>query len=284
MHAPHEMFAEFHNVRFHDEKLHELEVAFKSGLLGTLEPMGSQSASNTVLAAAQTSSEVAQCWQVTLAAMDLARAPVTPNPAASISNLQQRNEVIASISNAPAKITVQFGTGNVMEVAECDYPFGGCTFEVRAANLRVMFAQVGQNFTTPSAAVGLPMLGAFISPGTSRSKSLMPPTWTTAPNDLDAAGGAAPAKTFCAPKRAVGYRVWMTNAVTTSSMTITQGDYTGSGSFQTDFVNADMRKQPQGVMPDAQWIALNPRATAITITNIEAAGRTVGVTWILDFG
>jgi len=263
------------------ETLDLLQRAFRNGQSGLMVPLFG-STQQVLLASAGAPEQAAQCWQVTVLAMQEQIPPTAPTPATNSVNVKTRNRVQTLYNTVPFVLCVQFGTGNVTETAFLDYPFGGGTFELRASSVRVYMLTL--QFQGQPAAFGRAQGGAFISPGSSRAKSRMAPTFTSGLQSFTN-GGAGSVWCFNAPERAVGYRVYMSDAVSTSSVTVQQGTYTGVAPFlQTDFVNADMRKQPQGVMPYEDWIALNEAATAITLTNNEAAARTMGVVWVLDLG
>jgi hypothetical protein len=197
-----------------------------------------------------------------------------------------------------------WGSGNMRETAYVSYPFGGGSFQVHAASVRVEFP----SGFTPAAVLnqGIPSVGGFISEG-HRSEQHRKPTLVVNPRIL-ATPDAILSRTFFAPPRAVGYRLytpedpdlfaacrfvvdqafWGAGSV---GVLARDGDnvtpYRGNSNeldISSDGTNASQRATKNA----NDWTVLMPQAIGVIVQPFFDSDAPlsiqVGVEWILDLG
>lgn len=201
-------------------------------------------------------------------------------------------------------LVVSWGAGFARERAFISYPFGGGSFQVHGASVRVETPGGLQSAGTGVSGEGIPIVGGFLSQS-ERSQSDIPPVLLTSLRDI---GDAGPIDVW-APPRAIGYRLWTITdldsvaifptasavlkvqqltwlagaavAFTLDGTNVTayrgnsnELDVSGSNAWQRATRNA------------SDWTRLVQRSIGVRITNVNAdeAAAAIGVEWILDLG
>lgn len=195
-------------------------------------------------------------------------------------------------------VRVYWGLGHAAERAYVDYPFGGTTFQLSGAFVRVEFPP-GLSIV---ASANVPNYGGFVAPCVAGRNLTRPPTLTSSSQIIG--GGAA--ISYPIPPRARGYRLYFGAAPpvgtgTNLPLQITQGAFQGfvqPVTFDDDSAwafqgRSAQNRQAQGLgsldgsfnAQDTSYQDLDPRAEYVTVTNPANAGAVnvnVGVVWQLD--
>lgn len=215
-----------------------------------------------------------------------------------------------SPSGAPWGLTgiyllVEWGTMNAREQAFVQYPYGGGSFMVHAASVRV---SLPSGLVNPVSGAAAPMLGGFMSAGV-RSQSNIPPTVVAGTAELLVAEDVGVPRVFYAPPRAVGYRLyttvdpdsltpqtyfrveevrWLSGAPLGTIIDATN-ESLYSGESNTLEVNGGQASQ-RATRAAANWRHLAPTSVGVQVTaatgdgSAPPEGLDVGVEWILDLG
>lgn len=175
------------------------------------------------------------------------------------------------------KARVQWGTGENIDTCLVDYPWCGTAFRVTGAMVNVDIPPTLPVISPPSG-FSLPRIGAFIS-ARDTVEPLRPPTYTTGAFGV----AASPASiTFVRPKRAWGYKLFMTTTITTAG-----SFFVYETNVANTVVKADGQMDPRdllGTPAMTEIVLLHPNATFLRCDNATANALVVGVQWFLDIG
>lgn len=223
---------------------------------------------------------------------------VTTSPGATAFSPEQGQYGITGLY-----VILTWGVGNAVQRCFVTYPYGGGSFMVHGALVRV---EVPSSFTPPDAPnTATPLIGAFVSVGR-RAQSLLPPTLMCVGADPDING----VTNFYAPPRAVGFRLWTNSeadsttlslrfAVTALSwangliqqsvLTTNATPYSGENSNALDLDDTSALAAQRVTSHAGNWTHLDPRAVAVRVEQIGVnemgvGSIPVGIEWILDLG
>lgn len=201
-------------------------------------------------------------------------------------------------------LQVEWGVGNYRERAFVSYPYGGGSFQLQAAALRVAVPS-GLRSLFAGAPVSFPVIGGWVSPG-ERSQLLQPPTLLT--NALDVTD-AVPRAFWC-PPRARGYRLHTAqdqDAVAPSTVIIAQQLTTSiigpgvavrqiDGTNVTAYSGNSNELDVSGPGLGNAWqratrnllhfTPLHPQAVGVLVKTVgaQSGDAIIGVEWLLDLG
>jgi hypothetical protein len=187
------------------------------------------------------------------------------------------NQVNASASSYQARVV--WGVDGAMETAIVDWPWGGCTICLVAANIRVdVLANLPQE--------PLPTLSASLSPWPRVQTAIAAPVFTTGVN-LAALGGDAK---VAVPSRAAAYRFYVapSSAATAPAagvLTFQQEDANGN-LVKFDGLFADPAGPPGIYRQENQagYIPLAKDATFVRVISTSSASQQVRIQFLLDMG
>jgi hypothetical protein len=219
----------------------------------------------------QVSPGFSRSWVITITSMKFQKGVLVVN------NVNPDNQVdTLTATGAPAYMKLQYGTAEAYEEVLFDYPWGGLTFQVSAAMVRLYAPQPFVATTRP------PRLGAFISG--KNTVGLTQPSRLTF-TVLPVAIGALATVTFYPPNRAVGYRLFTTGTVggTLGTFQLIQVSIAAAGlCFDANNFSPD---GIQGPPAEEGFFRLIPQAQALQVVSQDAANsHNVGVIWMLDVG
>jgi hypothetical protein len=212
----------------------------------------------------------ARTWVITVGGMHY-----QSKGGAVIAGIPLDNQVnTIGLNQAPAYLKMQYGTQKAFEEVLFDYPWGGLTFQVSAAMVR-LYAPTTFDATPPQIP---PKLSAFISGKHARGIATQRLTYTQSAVNVGALGVVS----WYAPARAVGYRPFqialVAGAVSTVALQQTLGNSTA---IQIDA--AAFAADGTGSIQGAGWFRLNQRSQAVALTNNDPVNlRQYGMAWLLD--
>jgi hypothetical protein len=179
-------------------------------------------------------------------------------------------------------LRIEYGVSGAREVVRVDYPWGGATYAVQAASLRVYLDQAFMTGTD-----NVPMMGAWAAPVDADPGALPPPTLTTAVINIPAGPSSAD---FPVPARARGFMLYFdtfaayNTYATGPNTTLTQKNGQGAAVAFSHGSGAPGPGAGIGNDPVAEssFFPLHPAATVVTVTNIGAVGSfNMGIRWLI---
>ena len=219
---------------------------------------------------AQLPTWAARSWTVNLCAMLYSSGPLPRGATIPTAN---------QVNTFTFQVRVVWGNDGALDTVLMYYPWGGCTFTVQGASVRVDILS--------AAALGAdaqPLLAGFLSPVPPVQVVPTSPVLTQGPVVL-ASGGAANFL-FPIPARACAYRPFSGSVVPTLSQVLLEqleplalSVVSYDGNFPTS-LTADYEMQNR-----AGFIPVHRSATLLRTTNTSATNTSaVGVQWLLDVG
>jgi hypothetical protein len=237
--------------------------------------------------------EHGRTWLLTLLSARLFSNP----PLGLVAGIPPDNQVFTRYqvpgSQGPCPVRIEYGTGQAQESVIIDYPWGGGSFAITAAHVRVYVVAPAAVIT--NGVVGQARLGGFLTGRvTQRSQPLTVPTFTIVPVSLAAAGGS---QIFWAPNRAIGFRLFTSDQLSSWTSGAAAGIVatqviSPAASIQSDGIDGKNGASNGVLLPDdyggqggsgSQWFKLNPMATGVSVQNTDSLfAHAVGVQWIID--
>lgn len=179
--------------------------------------------------------------------------------------------------DATYRAAVYWGVDGAPERAIVDYPFGGCTFGVVGANVRVDVFTV--NTVSPGAPT-TPLLSGFLTPSPNVITSITAPTFTTGSLVIAVLGSAV----YAVPARAAAFRVYTSGSIVPAALSLRVNEAMSNGSnVKRDGLFPPAAADEQS--NSAGYIPLHQMAQYVTIDNLSGTQLAVaGVVFLLDMG
>lgn len=186
-------------------------------------------------------------------------------------------------SQQAARIRMEWGVDGSSEKVDMDYPAGGLSFQVSAAQLKLSYYQLFDSGGNAAEAAFAPMMSGFIAPTRADQADTLVRPMLTDSVPLPQSAIVQWAK----PPRAIAYRFWIANIVAAESTQIAQL----SGGATKGLVRQDGVRTNNPLVSStyydpasaAQWTPLDPSTQWLQFTQ---AGGTTGnfarVQWMLN--